>query len=156
MSRTVTANVRYLPDRSVSVTVDGPDGPMDAGVTRRSSEIGPMAQRVAELAFTGSPVQVQLRVEQPPWLREGMLVEVAATALDPEERPTFPYGQVMGFVAVGGVLVMHPETGAGVFAPEDLTAVNPDLIPRAALDGITERTGVSPSARRRHDGPDSP
>ncbi len=140
MSRTVTAHVRFAPDRSVQITVDGPHGPVDAGVTSRSTEIGPMAREAARVAFADDAVEVETRVDRPPWLREGMLVRLAESALDPAERPSSPYAQVMAFLPVGGVLVMHPESGAGVYAPEDLTTVRPESIPPRDLESIQRRS----------------
>ncbi|AGZ46719.1 hypothetical protein [Actinoplanes friuliensis] len=74
-------------------------------------------------------------------MKEGLIVTVP---LDPEEGATHAFAQVVGFLPVGGVLVVHPETSAGVYAPEDLTVQDPRSVPPAILAAIVKRTSIQP------------
>ncbi|MFC0099133.1 hypothetical protein ACFFKH_16605 [Micromonospora marina] len=141
MARTITGHVHFEPDRSMRLVLAGPDGPVDAGTTRRSTELGRMAQDAAARIGSG-PADVSLLVDRPPWLRLGMIVRMPASA-DTGERPRHPYGQVIGFLPVGGVVVWHPESSAGVHAPEDLVVCDPASVDPRIVGEISGRTGVA-------------
>ncbi|MGK5738731.1 hypothetical protein [Micromonospora sp. URMC 103] len=127
----------------MQVVVAGPDGPIDAGVTRRSKDIGRMAREAATAAYGGESGEIGILVDRPPWLHEGTVVRPDPAAVDPGEAPTHPYGQVVGFLPVGGVVVVHPESGSGVYAPEDLVVCDPGSIEPAVVDAIVRRTGIT-------------
>jgi hypothetical protein len=59
-----------------------------------------------------------------------------------------PYGQVVGFLPVGGVLVVQAGAGAGVFAPQDLAPVTATDVPAAALADIRRRAGAADEGGR--------
>ncbi|WP_141561949.1 hypothetical protein [Micromonospora sp. WMMA1996] len=135
--------MRYAADRSMRLLLTGPDGDVDVGSTHRTDELGRMAREAAERLYGSAGVDVSLLVDQPPWLREGMVVRSLAPADDPGETHEHPYGQVVGFLPVGGVLVWRPGTSVGVHAPEDLVPCDPDSVPPALLHEMTARTGIA-------------
>ncbi|MFI7523738.1 hypothetical protein [Micromonospora globbae] len=145
MARSITAHVHFRPDRSMQVVVPGPDGPIDAGMTRRSKDIGRMAREAASAAYGGEPVELAILVDRPPWLWEGALVRPDPAVVDPGEAPTHPYGQVVAFLPVGGVVVMHPESGSGVYAPEDLVVCDPESIDPGVREAVVRCTGITAS-----------
>ncbi|MEV0330797.1 hypothetical protein AB0H63_30720 [Micromonospora echinospora] len=142
MHHNLKASVHFNPDRSMRVVLEGPDGPIDAGTTRRSADLGRTAQEAASAIFGPGAATVEVFVDQPPWLHEGMIVRLQAAAVDPDEATTHPFAQVVGFLPVGGVIVVHPESGSAVYPPEDLTVCSPDSIGTVILDAIVRRTGI--------------
>ncbi|MFI6758059.1 hypothetical protein ACIBF5_02780 [Micromonospora sp. NPDC050417] len=104
-----------------------------------------MAQEAASAAYGPGPIDVAILVDRPPWLQEGAVVRPDPAAVDPGEAPAYPYGQVVGFLPVGGVIVVHPESGSAVYAPEDLVVCDPRSIDPAVLDDIVRRTGIATS-----------
>ncbi|MGV9766832.1 hypothetical protein [Micromonospora tulbaghiae] len=142
MSRSITGHVHFNPDRSMRLVLAGPDGPVDAGTTRRSAELGQMAQDAAARVYGSGPVDVSLLVDRPPWLRPGMIVRMPASA-DPGEATRHPYGQVVDFLPVGGVVVWHPESSAGIHAPEDLVVCDPASVDPRIVGEISDRTGIA-------------
>jgi hypothetical protein len=143
MSRSVTARVHFEPDRSMRVVIQGPAGTIDAGTTRRSADLWRIAKEAVRALSGPGPSDVEVLVDQPPWLREGMIVQPVADQIDPDEGTTHPYAQVVGFLPVGGVMIVHPETGAGVYAPEHLTVIDPMSLDQDILAGIVQRTGIA-------------
>jgi hypothetical protein len=142
MGRTVTARLCYDVDRSMVVVLDGPDGPVEVGRAFSTTDVGLIAFRGAQEAYGDDDVEVALLAERPPWLREGDVVRIDPAGL--EEGQTHPYGQVVGFLPVGGVLVVHPESGAGVQQPEHLDVVDPTSLPAEVVQAIVERSGRTP------------
>ncbi|MET7836946.1 hypothetical protein ABZS44_29435 [Micromonospora sediminicola] len=126
----ITGRVRYDPDRSMRLLLTGPDGQIDAGSTRRTADLGRMARDAAERHYGPDATEVSLLVDRPPWLREGTVVRPVAPSDDPGETHEHPYGQVVGFLPVGGVLVWRPGTSVEVHAPEDLVPCGPESVPR--------------------------
>ncbi|TDC38272.1 hypothetical protein E1211_07505 [Micromonospora sp. 15K316] len=141
--RSVTVTVHFNPDRSMRLVVAGPDGPVDAGVARRSADLGRLAQAAATAEYGPGPIEVAVLVDRPPWLEEGMIVRPDASVADPTEKSTHPFAQIVGFLPVGGVLVVHPESGAAVYAPEDLVVCDPGSIGSDIVEAIVGRTGVA-------------
>lgn len=125
MATTAKVIVRFEDDRSMTVYVHGPDGPVATGTTRASMELGRLA-RAGVIAVLGTDDGgVDMSVEKPPWLNEGDSVRIQRSFLDVEADPTSnPYGRVAGFLPVGGVLVTQSKTGTGVFPPEALEIVD--------------------------------
>ncbi|MFC4019484.1 hypothetical protein ACFOW4_16290 [Micromonospora sp. GCM10011542] len=137
MVRDVTVHVAYRPDRSMRVVVLGPEEPVEAGTTHLTAEVGPIAAAGVRAVYGAEPVSVHLRLDRPPWLERGMIVR-----LTPEDTDgmTHPYGQVMGFLPVGGVIVVHPEASAGIYPPELLTPMDPTHVPPDTLADIVRKT----------------
>ncbi|MEV0003154.1 hypothetical protein AB0H28_12830 [Micromonospora sp. NPDC050980] len=121
--------------------LDGPDGPVDAGVTKHTADLGRMAQEAAAGIHGGGPLDVSLLVDRPPWLAPGVLVHLPPST-DPGETTRHPYGQIVDFLPVGGVLVWHPETSTGVYAPEELVVCDPASVDPRVVRAITQRTGL--------------
>jgi hypothetical protein len=140
----VTARVTFTADRKMWMYLHGPKGTSEVGIIPRSQDIGPIARARAATIYEGSHVDLDVEVEQPPWLTRGLIVRLAAEAVDPAEGASHPWAQVVGFLPVGGVLVVHPETGAGVQPPEMLMAADAHLIEPSVLTAIVQRTGISP------------
>ncbi|MEV6365818.1 hypothetical protein AB0L86_02850 [Micromonospora musae] len=142
--RSVTVTVHFNPDRSMRLVVAGPNGPVDGGVTtRRSAYLGRLAQEAAATAYGPGPIEVAVLVDRPPWLEEGMIVRPDASVADPAEQPTHPFAQIVGFLPVGGVLVLHPESGAAVYPPEELVVCDPGSIDSGIVEAIVRRTGFA-------------
>jgi hypothetical protein len=141
MSRDVTFQVHFDSDRSMRVVVPGPEGPVDVGSTRESADVGRIAGEGVRSVFGSGQVDFALRVDRPPWLDESTLVRLAPADCD---GISHPYGQVVGFLPVGGVMVVHPEAGAGVYAPESLTPVDPAGLPPGTVESIVRRTEREP------------
>src|SRR3954451_25298343 len=103
--RHVTAQATYLAPDVVVVTVDGPDGSTSSETVASTGDITSSARRQAEVAWGSASVDVDVRMSTPPWLAEGNVVRLSGDALDPGDGNE-PYGQVVGFMAVGGVLIV--------------------------------------------------
>jgi hypothetical protein len=73
-----------------------------------------------------------------------MIVRLDPAGSDPREGTGRPYGQITGFLPVGGVLVSRPGAGSGVYPPEALTPADPAHLPAKVLDEIVRYTGVEP------------
>ncbi|MFG1677942.1 hypothetical protein [Micromonospora sp. NPDC049282] len=143
MSRSITGHVHFNPDRSMRLVLAGPSGPVEAGSTRHTADLGRMARDAAAHLFGADPVDVSLLVDRPPWLRPGMIVRLPAPT-DPREATRHPYGQVVDFLPVGGVLVWHPESSAAVHAPEDLLVCDPASVDPRIVREISDRTAITP------------
>jgi hypothetical protein len=104
-----------------------------------------MAREAVARAYGSEFVDISLLVDQPPWLQEGMIVRSVAADDDPGETHRHPYGQVVGFLPVGGVLVWRPAASAEVYAPEDLVPCDPDSISPTIVREIVNRTGAPPT-----------
>ncbi|WP_433283227.1 hypothetical protein [Micromonospora sp. CA-244673] len=141
----ITGHVIFDPDHSMRLVLTGPDGPVDVGSTRRSADLGRMAEEAAARLYGSARVDISLVVDRPPWLREGMIVRHSAPD-DPGARVEHPYGQIVGFLPVGGVLVWHPRTSAGVHAPEDLVVCSPASVDPRIVQEMVTRTGIAPVA----------
>ncbi|MET7967752.1 hypothetical protein [Micromonospora sp. NPDC005305] len=145
MSRSITGHVHFHPDHSMCLLLAGPDGPVEVGSTRRSADLGRMAEEAATRLYGSAPVDISLVVDRPPWLTEGMIVRPSAPD-DPGATAEHPYGQIVGFLPVGGVLVWHPRTSAAVHAPEDLVVCSPASVDPRIVREIATRTGIAPVA----------
>lgn len=129
MVTTVKVEVRFEADRSMTVYVFGPDGPVATGTTRTSMELGRLARAGVLAVLHRDDVDVDMNVEKPPWLSGGEYVRISPSFLDLEEDPTgYPYGQVKSFLPVGGILVAHPKFGIGIFPPEALEVVDQSVL----------------------------
>ena len=142
--RQVVAEATHVAPHVIVVTVAGPDGTTSSETVTLSTDITASARRQAEAAWGDTDIEVDVRTSTPPWLAEGDLVRLAQGALDPDDGSE-PYGQIVGFVVVGGVLVVQARVGAGIFAPEDLTVVSPEDIDPKTLEEIKDRAGPLPS-----------
>ena len=108
-----------------------------------TDDIASCARKQAEVAWGSTSIDVDLRMSTPPWLAEGDLVRLTGSAEDLDDGNE-PYGQIVGFMIAGGVLIVQAGAGAGIYAPEDLTVVHAeDLHPRTLVD-IRERAGQPP------------
>ncbi|RKN27922.1 hypothetical protein D7044_27310 [Micromonospora musae] len=143
VSSSVTVHVHFNADRSMRLVVAGPHGPVDAGVTRRSADLGRLAREAAAAEYGPGPMEVDVLVDRPPWLEEGMIVRPDASVVDPTEQPTHPFAQIVGFLPVGGVLVVHPESGAAVYPPEELVVCDPRSVGSGIVEAIVRRTGFA-------------
>ena len=128
------------------LVLPGPNGPVDAGSTRRSLDLGRLAREAAARMYGSEAVDIALLVDQPPWLQPGMIVRQLSPPEDPGEATAHPYAQVVGFLPVGGVLVVHPETGVAVFPPEDLVVCNTTSIDPRIVREIAALSGIAPLA----------
>ncbi|MFI5935222.1 hypothetical protein [Actinoplanes sp. NPDC051494] len=111
--------VHFTEHHAMNVVVEGPDGPFDAGLTRCTSDLGRIAREAAHTAWRTDTFPIEITVDRPFWIKKGTLVELTE---DPEGA-THPYAYVTGFLPMGRVLVRHPQTGDGVYATEEFTAV---------------------------------
>jgi hypothetical protein len=90
------------------------------------------------VAWGSTSIDVDVRMSTPPWLAEGDLVRLSGSAADPDDGNE-PYGQIVGFMIAGGVLIVQAGAGAGIFAPEDLTVVSPEDIDPRTVPEIQDR-----------------
>lgn len=141
--RLVTARATFTAPGVIVVTVDGPKGSTSSETVAATGHVASCARRLAEACWAGTTLDVQVRASRPPWLAEGDLVRLSDGAADPEDGNE-PYGQVVGFVDEGGVMIVQSGAGAGIHAPEDLTVVNAEGIDPEALADIVKRAGGSP------------
>ena len=141
--RHVTAQATYRAPGLIDVTVDGPDGSTSRETVAATGDVSTSARRQAEVAWGGTSIDVDVRMSTPPWLAEGDLVRLTGSAVDPDDGNE-PYGQIVDFMIVGGVLVVQAGAGAGIHAPEDLTVVHAEDIDPRTLADIKERAGQPP------------
>ena len=141
--RHVTAQVTYRAPDLIDVTVDGPDGSTSSETVAATGDIASSARKQAEVAWGSTSIDVDLRMSTPPWLAEGDLVRLTGSAVDPDAGNE-PYGQIVGFMIVGGVLIVQAGAGAGIYAPEDLTVVHAEDLHPKTLTDIKERAGQPP------------
>ena len=138
--RQVPAQARYKAPGVIVVTVDSPDGSTSSETVAATSDMASCARKQAESLWGSTSLDVELRPTRPPWLAEGDLVRLSGSAVDPEDGNE-PYGQIMGFMIVGGVLIVQAGAGAGIYAPEQLTVVRPEDMDPKTLVKIKERVG---------------
>ena len=74
---------------------------------------------------------------------DGDLVRLTGSAVDSDDGNE-PYGQIVDFMIVGGVLVVQAGAGAGIYATEDLTVVHAEDVDAKTLVDIKERAGQPP------------
>lgn len=137
----VIAQVAYEAPQVIVVTVFGPQGTARSEAVGVTQDVAASARRQAQAAWGDVDVDLDLRVAAPSWLAEGDLVRLEARAVDPDDLSGSPYGRVVGFLPVGGVLVTQARAGTGVFAPEDMVVVRPADVDQEALADIWARTG---------------
>ncbi len=137
----VVVQVTYTAPRVIVVAVLGPEGATTSETVFWGRDVYLSARRQAEAAWGGVEVDLDLRVSAPPWLAAGDLVRLADQALDPDDLGGSPYGQVAGFLPIGGVQVVQARAGLGILAPEDLAVVSSAQVDPPALAAIRERTG---------------
>ena len=144
----VTAHAAYEAPQVIVVTVFGPQGTATSETVGVTQDVAAAARRQAHAAFGDADVDLDLRVAAPSWLAEGDLVRLEAHAVDADDLGGSPYGRIVGFLPVGGVLVTQARAGTGVFAPEDMVVVRPEDVDQEALADIWARTGpASPDVR---------
>lgn len=61
---------------------------------------------------------------------------------DALEGTTTPYGQVVGFLPVGGIQVVQPEAGLGIFNEDDLMIVPLTTVDATLIAAMEARTGI--------------
>ncbi|WNV77381.1 hypothetical protein [Geodermatophilus sp. DSM 44513] len=144
MPRTVDLMATFLPDRSLRLTAQGDHGPIELATGVRYSELGPRATAAVRELFPGEDATPAPLVAAPPWVHLGDLVRIHSTS-DTLEGTTTPYAQVVGFLPVGGVQVVHSEAGAGIYSPDDLDVVGADAIDPAWRARIARRSGIPPA-----------
>lgn len=89
-----------------------------------------------------SSFDLNMQHGRPAWLREDEVVRLDPRSLDLDEDPTgTPYGQIVGFLPVGGVMVVRSHAGAGIFPPEDVTALQGERVDELLLRTLAERAG---------------
>src|SRR3954451_17436174 len=108
MSRSVRVIAEYLPDRSLRLTTGGPSGVIELADGVSYSEIGPEADAAVRKLHPDGEVSLDIEVPPPPWVKRGDFIRIQSGS-DSLEGTTTPYAQVVGFLPIGGVLVVHPE-----------------------------------------------
>jgi hypothetical protein len=104
----------------------------------RSDETYLAARGAVVAAWGPHEFDLDMRIEnEPPWLHVGDLVRLPE--VDPDSGHP-PYGQLVGFLIVGGAIVVQPGAGGGIFVPEDLQVVSASDVPPDVLADIRSRT----------------
>ena len=116
VARDVVVHVRWDDDRTMHLSAVTDDGAVGIGSTDRSDAVGRLAREGVAALLGPDAATAVLLVDRPPWLHEGDRVRIDASALESGE--THRYGRVVGFLPIGGVMVVHPESGAGIYPPE--------------------------------------
>jgi hypothetical protein len=116
---TVHARVTYLRDRRMTVTIDGPNGPVESEPYERTGDTAGLSYALAREAFPNTEILCDIRSGMPPWLQEGQYVRVmtGAEAGDDDERPELAW--IAGLVD-GGIIVVGVMLSMGIYAPEEI------------------------------------
>lgn len=150
VTRTVAAQVRYEVDGSMTVFVQGPHGQVEAGSTRLSSECVKLAAAAARAAWGDTDLDLDVQHGRPVWLRDGDIVRIRTERLDLQEDPTGnPIGQVVWIMPVGGVMLVRPVSGSGIFPPEALQVVPTDTIDAEVVQLLARQAGRPANGRER-------
>ncbi len=121
----VRARVRHEPDRSYAVLVQGPDGEVEVGRTKRTAGLRALAQAGAARLF-GEDLgadNLTLHVPQPPYGQDGQWVRIIAAENPDDPSETADIGilaQAHWFSHEGAWFVTVTGTGTGIIASEYL------------------------------------
>ncbi|WP_328291242.1 hypothetical protein OG218_00475 [Kineococcus sp. NBC_00420] len=121
----VRARVRHEPDRSYAVLVDGPEGEVLVGTTRRTGEVLTIAHEGAARVFAVAVGQIARSLDvawpRPPYGRDGQWVRIVAVE-DPSDVEEVEMlgvaGQVHWFGAESAWFVTVPGYGTGIYPGE--------------------------------------
>ena len=148
----VRARVRHEPDRSYAVLVEGPEGEVLVGTTRRTGEVLAVGREGAARVFAVAVGQIardfDVAFPRPPYGRDGQWVRIVAVE-DPSETEEVEMlgiaGQAHWFGAETAWFVTVPGYGTGIYPGEllDFEAVV-SAEEEAALRTYT-REGADPS-----------
>lgn len=138
MTDRVTLRAEYQDDHTLVLSTMG----VNARVVARAHSTEDLTRAAAEAAAGVGQDDVDVTVAPPPWLKVGQLVRLA-DGVDALDGASTAYAQVVGFLPIGGVELVHPESGLGIFPPEDFTVVDPHEVGQPWVERIVARSGIT-------------